>query len=427
MKNALIISYYFPPHNGVAGWRPYSWSQHFYKNNIYPTIITRHWDGNENTWNDSMKENNKAVVVEKNERSTVYYLPFSHSRLAKIMNSFFYKIPGFSKVYHLVLLLCGKIMIEIDACYSFKKFLKIHLKDHRYDFVIVSVPPHNLVRLGYYISKKFKIPFIADFRDIWDNNELDIHYQPGLSQRIKNAINQFYMKKWMKGAVFIITVSDSIAKKLRRITDKKVLEITNGFEDELFSGIQQFPSKNVFTISIIGTIYPKQDLSIIIEGLNRFIAVVGSKHIQLNFIGIESIDEITKKIKNSLPADCIYTSPRLSRQSAIDYTLSSHVLLYAGWKHYKGIYSGKIFDYLGAKRNILIAPGDNDVIDNIVIHTRAGKIANSPAEFSAILNQWYAEWKEKGQLHYEGIDELINKHTRANQANLLAGHIANLI
>jgi hypothetical protein len=373
-----------------------------------------------------MKESKKTMVVERTEQSTVYYLPYTHSLLAKVMNSSVYKIPGFSKIYHFLVLLSGRVMIEIDAFYSFKTFLKTHLKEHHYDAVIVSAPPHNLVRLGYYLLKKFQLPFIVDFRDIWNNDELEIDYQPDFSQRIKNSINRFFMKKWLRKAALVITVSDALAQRLRSITDRKVLEVTNGFEAELFSGKNQLPSADVFTISIIGTIYPKQDLSVIIDGLNKFISIVG-KNVKLSFIGIESIEEVAKRVKASLPAECLYTTPRLSRTSAIDYTLTSHVLLYAGWKQYKGIYSGKIFDYLGAKRNILIAPGDNDVIDHIVLQTQAGKIANSADAFSSILTEWYKEWKEKGRLAYEGKEELINHHTREHQAKILATHVRSLI
>jgi hypothetical protein len=83
MKKVLIISYYFPPYNGVPGWRPYSWSKHFHKSNIYPTVITRHWDGNENTWVDSIKESDAPLITNKTDQGAVLFLPYHHSWLKK--------------------------------------------------------------------------------------------------------------------------------------------------------------------------------------------------------------------------------------------------------------------------------------------------------------------------------------------------------
>lgn len=424
MKRALIISYYFPPYNGVPGWRPYSWSKHFHKNGIYPTVITRHWDGNENNWIDSLKESNNPLITEKTDEATVLFLPYQHSLLKKFSDiTWFKKIPGLSKMYYLFLMLFGRLSIEIDAFYSFKKFLATYMQTHSFDIVIVSAPPHNLVRLGYFIKKKYNIPFVVDFRDIWDNHELKDNYKPNINTRIKNVITKFYMSRWLKKAEFVITVSSSLAKKIRTITKKEVREVTNGFEEELFIHKETKPSTSVFTVSIIGTLYPQQDISIIIDGLNKFIASTGAKKVKLNFIGIEAIDEISQEIKNKLVKECVFTTQRLSREEAIEYTLTSHVLLYAGWKNYQGIYSGKIFDYLGAKRNILIAPGDNDVIDSIVTKSNAGKIAHTVDDFYSILMQWFNEWETSGTLSYQGNQEVINYYTRENQTKIFAEYI----
>jgi hypothetical protein len=289
--------------------------------------------------------------------------------------------------------------------------------------VIVSAPPQNLVRLGYFIKKKYNIPFVVDYRDIWDNDELKDNYKPSFNRKIRTFITKIYMKRWLKEAEFVITVSSSLAKKIRSITKKEVREITNGFEEELFIHKAAIPSKTIFTISIIGTIYPQQDISVIINGLNKFIIAVGAAKVKLNFIGIEAIDKISQEIKSKLVKECLYTTQRLSREAAIDYTLTSHVLLYAGWKNYQGIYSGKIFDYLGAKRNILIAPGDNDVIDSIVTKSNSGKIAHTVDEFYSILMNWYREWETSGTLSYQGKEEIINYYTRENQTKIFAAYI----
>jgi hypothetical protein len=427
MKKVLILSYYFPPYNGIPGWRPYSWFKHFHKYNIHPTVVTRHWDGSENEWTSTIKESDKPPIIEENESGCLISIPYQHSPFKKISDSALFKIPGVGKLYFLFLLSIGRLSVEIDAYYSFKKFLETYLKTHSFDVIIVSAPPQNIIRLGYYLSKKFNTRFIADFRDIWNNHELNKNYKPSKSEVIKSFIQKRYLKKWLKQAEFVITVSESLARKIRSITSKKVIEITNGFEEELLQGQGIIPSSSVFTISVVGTIYPQQDMSVLINGINKLISETNTQKIQLNFIGIEAIKSVASELKSKLSPDAnVYTSARVPREEAIKYTLSSHILVYPGWKNYEGIYSGKIFEYLGAQKNILIAPGDMDIIDQLVEKSGAGKIAHTETECFLILKQWFDEWEKNGSVRYSGKKEIINTYTRESLAKTLADYILSL-
>lgn len=422
----MILTYYFPPHNGVAGWRAYSWSRYLYKYEIYPTIMTRHWQGNENKWGDSTKEDTRSTTNEQQEHSSVLFLPFQHSLLKRIAETPIFKIKIISKLFYFFTLLIGRFSIEIDAYNMFKKELKSYLKDHDFDMVIITAPPQNLVRLGYYIEKKYKIPVIIDFRDLWDNEVLRDDYKPGLRNRITNEIKKFYFRRWLKNVSLITTVSQSLAEKIGSLVSRKVVEIMNGFEAELFTG-ETKERNDFFVISYIGTIYPQLDLSIIIQGLNKFISQVGPDKVKLNFIGTEAIDSVAEKIKQNLPEECLLITPRISKAEAITYTINSDVLLHAAFKTYKGIYTGKLFYYLGAKKNILIAPGDEDVIDALIKKTNAGKIAHSVDEFYGTLLGWYEEWQNKGAIPYHGKQHIISNYTREHQAKLFAEELLAVI
>jgi hypothetical protein len=420
--NILILTYYFPPFNGVPGYRPYSWYKHFAKSGLKPTIICRNWKGGEKLWEDSIREDNAETSITTSDDSKLIFVPYNHSRLKKFSDKIS-RMRWLSKFYHTCLMVFGRFSVEIDADHAYKKFLNEYLQKNSFDAVIVSSPPHNLVRLGYKISKKHNIPFIADFRDIWDNDEMMQHYTPSGKIRFQNYLKKTYLSRWLKKAIFATTVSKPIAQKISTITKTPVKVITNGFEAEMFNPSAILPDKNKFTISVIGTMYPKQDLSIILDGLKQFVSETGESSVQINFIGTKAIQAICERIQADLPASCTFISDRIPREEAISFTQKSHVLLYAGWKKYSGIFSGKIFDYLGAKRNILLAPGDEDVLDQLIIDSRSGKIANSPAEFNTTLKNWYNEWVDKKEIAYFGLDEIILNYTRENQARLLAGMI----
>lgn len=84
-----------------------------------------------------------------------------------------------------------------------------------------------------------------------------------------------------------------------------------------------------------------------------------------------------------------------------------------GWPGYKGMYSGKIFEYLGLKKNIIIAPGDNDVIDNLIQKTKSGISANSKEEITSYILSKYNEWKTNPQIKYDGVN--TEQYSRENQ------------
>src|SRR6185369_4577910 len=111
----LIITYYFPPFNGVPGWRPYSWSNHFASYGIRPTVVTRHWEGDEKTWEDSIKERSESIKIKRDNSNTIIQLPYVHSFYKKLHGYYIFKIYGLSKLYYFLLLCFGRLSIEIDA------------------------------------------------------------------------------------------------------------------------------------------------------------------------------------------------------------------------------------------------------------------------------------------------------------------------
>jgi hypothetical protein len=94
-------------------------------------------------------------------------------------------------------------------------------------------------------------------------------------------------------------------------------------------------------------------------------------------------------------------------QGALQLTLKSSLLLFPSFKGYKDYYKSKIFAYIGSQRNILTAPGNKDLVDNLINKTQAGKIANSANEFAELLENWHQEWKVTGTIKYSGIKEEI--------------------
>ena len=94
-------------------------------------------------------------------------------------------------------------------------------------------------------------------------------------------------------------------------------------------------------------------------------------------------------------------------------------------REYKGFCPGKVFEYLAAKKNILIAPADGDLTDSIIAETKAGRSVQTVEEMEEYLCQKYQEWLQHGTLSYGGIPEKLNKYSRKNQNMILVDRLKN--
>lgn len=422
MLRVLVISYYFPPCTGAPSWRPFSWAENFSKYGIKPFIITRNWNGDESTWEDFIKENKAPAQLKKSELFDVLYLPSKTYRLNLWIqnNKWLGKI--FGNVYFFLLGAIGRFNTEVDGFLSFKDQIVNQLKENDYDAVVITSPPSNLLELIPIIKKHTDAVLVADIRDLWNNMMLSIPYHPAFKQKIWDLFYSNYYRKWLKEVDLVTVIVEPFVNVMRRFTKAPVHIVYNGYESNLFASMRKQRSSK-FVFSVIGSLYPQQDLSILLDGLNEFVADKSSDQVNIRFIGATSLPEVANKIIESIPSEYLYISGRVSKSEALQETLNAHVLSYSGWKGVRGIISTKVFDYIASGNYILIAPGDDDALDGLVKECNCGSTANSTIEFVAILNELYATWLKKGDVFVDGDQEKITFYSRENQARIMAGLI----
>lgn len=428
MKKILIASYYFPPCNIISAQRAQSFADNFNKHGLYPVVVTRHWNGDENSTTGYESENLKPHAITENENYTLIQLPYQEQ-----LNSFYHRLFLKSHAGKLALYLSlysiGTINPKCNAYDSFYDYLSGYLEKNPVDYILATAFPMNTIKLGSFLAEKFDKPFIADFRDLWDNSLLAENYQQSFASRIQNFFYESYLRKWLKVAKLITSVSEPVSDEVKRLAPHaKSVIVTNGFEADLFDDARNRynPPPDKFVFSVIGTLEAKLDLSVMLDGLKLFLTDKDVSQIRLNFIGAAAVPEVREVIESQLPAESVSVTSRIERSEAIKKMLESHVLFHAGWRGFRGMASGKIYEYLGAGRNILIAPNDHDVMERIVSETVAGKLADSAEQFAEIMDGWFAEWKANGKIEYHGDNEKIQIFTRENQAEKLALEILKL-
>jgi glycosyltransferase involved in cell wall biosynthesis len=427
MKKILILAYFYPPFNHISSQRPKSFAEHFSKCDLYPIVITRHFNETGKTYEDSYKANTKDLEISEKISHTEIRLPYFGKRYRTLQK--FKKILSSDRLLLSGYAVFGNLHVKTGISELAIDFLRNYLNENKVDYILATTPPLNSIELGYKLSKEFEIPMIVDFRDLWDNHILNENYRPNLAKSLQNKIETTYLKKWLGKAALVTAVSEPLLEAVRKIKPNiETMVVMNGFEQNSFDEFSEIENKKCakFTFSVIGTIYPQQDLSILFEGLKMFLADKNLDEIQLNFIGTAYISEVGATIENNLPHQCANITERVSHTEALKKLFESDVLFYPGWKGYRGIVSGKIFEYLGSKKKILIAPSDNDVMEKLITETKAGKVANSAAQFADALNGWFNEWKASGKIPYSGNYVKVLEYSRENQAANLAKKIISL-
>lgn len=426
MRRVLILCYYFPPCNGAPSWRPYSWSQFFLKNDLFPVIITRSWDGTENTWEDYLKTNDGEIRFVKEDNCEIYYLPGRKYWINKIFDKFKILNFLFGKFYFLLLAILGRFNTEIDAKTTFANFLKSHLKSHSYDAVLISGPPSNIFELIDVVKANTNSKIITDIRDLWHNLMLTVNYKPNIKQKVWDYFYFRKYKKWLSNVDLITVIVEPYKLVLMKLTNTRIEVVYNGFEYDLFTNFEKKKSKK-FTISLVGNVYPEQDIFILLNGLNVFLKDKSCEDIQVRFIGANSIASVANRIKKSVPSNFLYISNRVSKNEAVQETLNADILTFCGWTNVLGMISTKAFDYIASRNFVLIAPGDNDALDRLINDCESGVSVNSVNDFVNVCEEKYLKWKKDGNLDYVGKMEKIEEYSRENQSKKMATLIKEII
>jgi len=420
-KRILFLTYNFPPSTGVPAYIARDWVSELVKQNVNVTVITRHWKETDNiSWKTVIGSNLSSPEHSEFDGYEVWKLPFKQAAIP--FN------PFLSKVFTFYKYATGNVDFERDTM-QFYEWISDYLKNNRYDFILSSGPPHNTARLAQRLSKKHSIKYIVDFRDFMNFkiNALTGIYQPSFSQKVIDFLTEKNIRKYVQQASYITCVTEPTFNYFETKTAIPCIKILNGFKEEIFDGISSIPEdKNLFQITILGSLYPEQNIDFMIKGLLLFYnSVQDSSKIKINFLGLANCVAVADAVKKALPPSFLNITPRLTQSESLIILKQSSVLYYIGWENYKGMYSTKIFEYLGAKRNILIAPSDKDVLSTLIKSTNAGKIADTVEEMKVHLTGWFNEWKDQRVTTYYGKEKTIREYTLASQISALVTIIKN--
>lgn len=413
----LIISYYFSPLTGAPAWRPYSWARFFKSINLYPVVLTRHWTGQETSWNEHVSDSDREKSIDRNETNTVIKVGSKKSKLYKLFTT-----PPFdflSKLYVLFSYLIGDLNSEIDAYRTFKNEIKEIVLNENISGIIITGPPSNIYRLAKYIKSFSSILVIIDIRDLNNNKVLEKEYSPSIKQRFFDRCFNFYLSKWMNSADIITSVTPVFTSWLKTWTDRPVYTIYNGFDDDLFEDVA-YSKPEKFSIRLIGTVYKLQPYKLILDAVQSFLLDYKDENIEVLFPGLMTDEFVGNEFRRTFENDSrVKISSRIDKIEAIRMTKEAHVLLFTAWQDRPGVIPAKLFDYIASENRIINCGPDGSISEEILTNSGLSVNASSVEELKMHLVKEFANFKA-GKMNLNPNKMYIHSFARSEQALLMA-------
>lgn len=278
---------------------------------------------------------------------------------------------------------------------------------------IISVWPVTSHLIASDLRARYKIPWLADFPDLWSQNH-NYSYGP-----LRKLIDRRLELKTLSKADALVTVSEPWAEKLRALHQGKTVSMsTHGFDPSEVN-IPPVSLTSKFTITYTGLVHTEIDPSKLFAALRDLIsnATINPNEVEVRFYGPEE-GWLAKEVKGYRLSGMVKQYGMVPRQVALGKQKESQLLLLLKWEdpQERGAYSGKIFEYLAARRPILATGGSGDVVSELLNETKAGIDAPTIEDIKDTLQKLYQDYKLRGEIAYNGIGSKINKYSHREMA-----------
>ena len=265
------------------------------------------------------------------------------------------------------------------------------------DVIVASIGPVSCLSLGRYAYKHFGAPLVLDYRDLV-TPLLDTPVKG--SGSIRDRQTKRLEAKTMKVASLVSAVTTPMCESLKAAYSLPTTLVTNGFEARDFDGLVYNPDPSHLQIVYSGSIYPGlRDPSPLFKALAMVEDLDAKGKIIVDFYGKSSPEVLTAAQENGV-TESIRFFGQIDHASALKAQVNADVLLLLYWNHpnERASYSGKLFEYIGAKRPILAMGIEGGVGPDLIVTNQLGVLLNEPSEIAEYLLDLVATKEARGSI-----------------------------
>lgn len=286
------------------------------------------------------------------------------------------------------------------------------------DLILASSPPPTSLLVAYRLSKKFGVPWVADLRDLWVDHQY--YKQPGWRKAVETKLE----KRVLSSAAGLVTVSEPLAERLRAKYRQPTIVVLNGFDPGDYpAGSGSTDPHAELRVLYTGATYPgKQDVSPLFVALRQLGPLAEKVRIVFHGSYLNSIRETAERHKVE---HLVEVKAAIPYKESLRMQSESDILLLLLWTdtRERGVYTGKLFEYIGARRPILAIGGVDCVAAELITSRHAGVALSEPGAIADRLQQWIRQKDEAGGIPRLPEESLIGI-SREEQVGVLEGFLA---
>jgi len=440
MTNIFFLAFHFPPIGGAGVQRSLGFVHYLPEEGYLPIVIAgsvpsdKRWTPRDPMLLDEIPSDIPIYRVQ-------LLLPSQGKKLPRKLQKWFMISNSFSKWW-----VNSAIKLGEKACL-----------DNNVKLIYASMSPFESANVAAYLSNKFGIPWVADLRDPWALDEMQIY--PSFIHR-KAELSR--MHRLLSGASVIIMntpeATVSLKKTFPDLLTKRIVTITNGFDYKDFEETVLPRKDNKFRIVHSGYLHTDTGLNLLRK--KCFYTILGGtlkkvdiltrshvfllraierwcrhnpeirEHLELLFVGNASKED-RLLAENSIISDIIRFTGYQSHHETVKIVRTADLLFLPMYNLPPGerstIVPGKTYEYMASGRPILAAVPDGDARDFLAECGTAFLCRPDDCdEMIRILSRVYDAWKEKKQITSVNTD-VIFKFDRKNLTKALAEEFNKLL
>jgi glycosyltransferase involved in cell wall biosynthesis len=374
MVPVLFIAYHFPPVGGAGVQRSHKFVRYLPNEGFLPIVVTGPGPAGDR-WSPRESGSPTQFRPEVQVLRAAGPIPQTNGRWAGKLNRWLAKSDGFSEWW---------IRAAGEAADRSVNGAKL---------IFATMSPFSTAQLAYQVAQRHRIPWIADLRDPWALDEMQI-YPSALHRRIEVS----RMKRSLSAADGIVMNTPEATSALREafpsLGQKPVTTITNGYDEADFGAPLPSRSDGKFRIVHSGYLHTEMGIQVqkrrrlyeLLGGMESGVDILTRSHVillkaleqwvahrpeigqdlEVVFAGVATDQDKSVAEKTSV-AGSIRFAGYLSHADSVNLIRTADLLflpmhnLPAGKR--SRIVPGKTYEYMATGRPILAAVPDGDARD----------------------------------------------------------------
>lgn len=378
MKRILLISYYFPPSGGPGVQRLLKFARYLPENGWLPTILTVNpkyaaFPSLDESLLDEIPSEIEVIRTRAWDPFSLYSQLQGKKKEEVVKVGYIDGTQIFNKFARW---LRGNIFLP-DARvgwvpYASREARKL-LQKYKFDAILSTGPPHSSHLIGLSAHKMSGLPWVVDMRDPW----VEIYYTEQMFETLlAKHIQTRLERRVLSTASAVVSVSNYLGSGFQRRAPIKHYEtIPNGFDPSDIKSTQNVLSElsdDAFTIAHVGTYNLLRHSDAFVRALQRMKELTD---IEVHLVGAVDPDAVEAYHSSGLAVKAV---GYISHQDAVDYMNQVDLLLLAlpqvSTGSAKGVFSGKVFEYLSAHKPIIALGATDGDLAELLDETNAGEI-----------------------------------------------------